>query len=682
MKRYIATNGNDTWSGTQPAPNDTQTDGPFATLERARAEIRQWKNQRQPGGLTIFVRGGCYSVTQTFTLTSADSGTAEAPILFCAYPGETPVFRGGVQLTGFEQVSDPAILARLPASSANEIKQVDLKTSGAMSIIPFNLGGFAGGSEEIRTFPVMELFCDGIPLPRSRWPKKDGYMRIEDVSTQASYSSHGLTGTTTGPITYTGDRPARWVDEKYALLKGYWFWDWADSYEHIASIDPVRREISFTPPYSKYGYRKGQRFCAVNLLCELEEPGEWYLDEAHGILYLYPTSNLAHAMIELSVIATPFVHFQNTEHVTLQGLTWELGAADAILIEDGHQCQLSGCTIRRCAGNGVEFRSGTKNMLQSCDLYSLGRGGAVINGGNRVTLAPGGHVVENCHIFDLSRVDRTYTPAVLADGIGHRIAHNLMHDIPSSAIRLNGNDHIVEFNEIFRVVLESDDQGGIDMFGDPTYRGNVIRNNYWHHIGYWQAGGQSQHEGHAGIRLDDAISGVHIEGNIFFHCGAGTFGAVQIHGGKDNVVIRNAFIQCHAAFSFNAWDEKRWTDFVAKALAKSKIDLDLYATRYPRLSNMAKNNNCNRITENLIYDCDAVSLRPTESTPVADNLVTNRNPGYKDAEHGDFQFSPSASIDTAPDVPSIPFERMGLYCDAHRPTLPTALIQKARSGQF
>ena len=37
---YVATNGNDAWSGTLPNPNDKATDGPFATLLRARDATR------------------------------------------------------------------------------------------------------------------------------------------------------------------------------------------------------------------------------------------------------------------------------------------------------------------------------------------------------------------------------------------------------------------------------------------------------------------------------------------------------------------------------------------------------------------------------------------------------------------------------------------------------------------
>ncbi|MBN2307342.1 MAG: hypothetical protein JXR94_00125, partial [Candidatus Hydrogenedentes bacterium] len=45
---YVATNGNDAWSGTLAEPNAEASDGPFATLERARDAIRSLK---QNGGL-------------------------------------------------------------------------------------------------------------------------------------------------------------------------------------------------------------------------------------------------------------------------------------------------------------------------------------------------------------------------------------------------------------------------------------------------------------------------------------------------------------------------------------------------------------------------------------------------------------------------------------------------------
>ena len=105
-------------------------------------------------------------------------------------------------------------------------------------------------------------------------------------------------------------------------------------------------------------------------------------------------------------------------------------------------------------------------------------------------------------------------------------------------MRVEGNDHLIELNAIRHVVQESDDQGGLDMWGNPLYRGVVFRWNRWSDI----RGGTLC--GAAGIRLDDMISGVSIYGNIFERCGAVHFGGVQIHGGKDNLVDGNFFLDC------------------------------------------------------------------------------------------------------------------------------------------
>ena len=40
---YVSPEGNDAWSGKLPAPNKQESDGPFATLVRARDAIREMK---------------------------------------------------------------------------------------------------------------------------------------------------------------------------------------------------------------------------------------------------------------------------------------------------------------------------------------------------------------------------------------------------------------------------------------------------------------------------------------------------------------------------------------------------------------------------------------------------------------------------------------------------------------
>jgi len=55
---YISRSGNDSWSGKLPIPNSRATDGPFATLERAREAVRSLKETGlfPEGGITIYVR--------------------------------------------------------------------------------------------------------------------------------------------------------------------------------------------------------------------------------------------------------------------------------------------------------------------------------------------------------------------------------------------------------------------------------------------------------------------------------------------------------------------------------------------------------------------------------------------------------------------------------------------------
>jgi len=69
---YVAANGNDSWSGALAAPNASNTDGPFATLERARDEIRNVKKAAglPETGVKVLVRGGVYSIDSAFELSA------------------------------------------------------------------------------------------------------------------------------------------------------------------------------------------------------------------------------------------------------------------------------------------------------------------------------------------------------------------------------------------------------------------------------------------------------------------------------------------------------------------------------------------------------------------------------------------------------------------------------------
>jgi hypothetical protein len=348
---------------------------------------------------------------------------------------------------------------------------------------------------------------------------------------------------------------------------------------------------------------------------------------------------------------------------------WELGGVDGVVIRGGDHCLVAGSTVRRCGGNGIVVEGGSSHGVLGCDIYAMGRGGVVVSGGDRKTLTPGNHVVENCDIHALSRIDHTYTPAILVSGVGHRIAHNLLHDIPSSAIRLGGNDHVVEFNEIHHVVQESDDQGGADMWGNATYRGNIYRYNLWHHIGN-QANPQDEPEcGQAGIRLDDAISGTLVYGNVFYRASAGQagFGGVQIHGGKDNRLENNVFLECMAAISFSNWGDARWRQFIAEAMTAADIDPQLYITRYPELARLAEDHDVNHVSRNLAVNCGEFLRRERGRTVVSDNVVLTELDIGPLATGRRMHLDALVPLMAEHGLAPIPFGEIGLYESSLRP---------------
>ena len=108
---------------------------------------------------------------------------------------------------------------------------------------------------------------------------------------------------------------------------------------------PNGRMIELAPPYHGYGYRPGQRYYALNLLCELDSPGEWYLDRTAGILYLLPPRPADSARAVLSVLPSLFV-LKDCSWVTLRGFTLEAVRGTAVAVSGGRGAVVAGSTVR------------------------------------------------------------------------------------------------------------------------------------------------------------------------------------------------------------------------------------------------------------------------------------------------------------------------------------------------
>ena len=151
---YISTLGNDRWSGRLAEPNAAGTDGPFATMTKARDAVRGLK---LGGGLssplTVWLRGGHYAISEPIEFTPEDS----APVVYAAYPGETPIIDGGARITNWHE-------------------------------IPWAETGIWVADIPAHTKPFRSLFVNGERRARPRLPKipagtdgRDAFYRMESV---------------------------------------------------------------------------------------------------------------------------------------------------------------------------------------------------------------------------------------------------------------------------------------------------------------------------------------------------------------------------------------------------------------------------------------------------------------------------------------------------------------------
>ncbi len=221
-------------TGRYPEATNGRRDGPFATLERARQEIRELA----AGGetpISVFIREGIYRLSRPLRLYPADSGTHDAPVLYRSFPGEVARIAGGMPVRSWTPVDDPEVLSNIDRSAKGHLVQADLKELGLDDF------GRPDG-------PGLELFFQDRRMTLACYPN-EGFMRIKDVADEDGHQIHGISGSKTDAFYYERDRPARWTCEKGPWLHGYWFWDWSDERQRVESIDTNRRLITLHQPH-------------------------------------------------------------------------------------------------------------------------------------------------------------------------------------------------------------------------------------------------------------------------------------------------------------------------------------------------------------------------------------------------------------------------------------------------
>lgn len=610
---------------------------PVRTLSRAIDLVREGRSRGKTGEAEIVLEPGTYRQEPPVHLSAPDDGL----VIRSRDPKRPALLSGGAVLLTWKKITDETTLKQLPESVRDRVLVCDLSLHGIPTMGELVLGGFssarAGGSAcRFRSFPVPELFYKGQPQVMARWP--------DDKLTRLPIRK---------PPADADPRYARWAKETDLWLYGYWGNDWADAYEKVAGID-ASGKIALAPPTSRYGFSKSLG-CAVNALCELDREGEWHLDTKRGLVHFLPPKDFDPEQCIVSSSGT-IVSAENCQALQLRDLRIEYVRGDALVFRNCSNLLLANVGIRNCSGLGIQVDGGKRHLLHSCTIDSMGRGGIDLRAGDWQTLDPADSMIENCRISNLSRIDRTYTPALVLEGMGLRVRHNSFVNIPSSAIRVEACDALIELNYFRSCVYESGDQGAIDMWANPLYRGNIIRWNDFDRI----INEKSGHWGAAAVRHDDFISGFMVFENVFRKGSDHGFGAVQFNQGTDNHVEGNLFIDWHACFSGGTTGGAEWKQRIEshenskRVLEGTNWKSEAWGKKYPMVRDLFNGD------DNHNYLADNVRLGSGSWGVVEGAVVLANREGSGDV-HGE-SLSALKSV-LAPWHP-IPLDQIGPYASA------------------
>lgn len=665
---YVAPGGNDAWSGRREAPTPDGTDGPLATLTGARDAVRALRTDGAlPGPVVVRIREGVYHVTGAVTFLPEDSGTAETPVSYEAYPGESPVIHGGRAIGGWRDEG------RFWTADLPEARD---------------------GAWDFGAFWVNGARCTPARTPNATHPNGD-YPEESDYfytvgTVQEPDPAGGDPKLSRTRFVYNPEELKAWPTLKDAVVVV--FHSWATSLHRVAGLDEANSVIEFTGPARwPFGYwqRSGQRYYVEHLFEGLDAPGEWYLNRAEGKLHYIPRPGedmttadaVAPVARQLLVLQGAPADGRFIEHLTFRGLRFRYsefpiapqGHSDAqaafsvpaaLEAVGARHCVFERCEVAHVGTYGVWFRAGCHdNRLVRSELRDLGAGGVRIGEGadpESEDTAALRNVVDNCFIHDAGRIFREAVGVWIGKSSHNTISHNEICDIRYSGLSIgwswgfapsSANHNIVEYNYVHNIGKgQLSDMGVIYTLGVSP--GTVIRNNVFHDsISYPLVSGGW------GIYFDEGSTDILAENNLVYNT---LTGGLHQHYGKENRVVNNIFAYSHRGQLIRSREEDH-VSFIFERNIVLFNNGQLLGSRW-------ENDNF-RMADNVYWDTTGEEPEFAGATfeewrakgHDANSIVAD--PLFVDAESGDFRLKP--------DSPALalgfkPFDTsdVGLYGDA------------------
>lgn len=508
---YVSTKGSDKWSGKLSEPNKDGTDGPFATLEKAKMAVRDLKENKKDD-ITVYIRGGEYKFSKTVIFDLKDSGNDGSMITYSAYPGEKPVFSGGFDV--------------------NNWKKLDYKVEG----LPDEANGHVLVASVEK--PFLSLYDEEGILPRAR---TEMFIPLKGGKTNKVVCPKGI---------IQNWKNIRDID---VVVRPHHAW--------IMNILPVtdidfKNNTVMTGTNSTYAmnvlhFLRDTKSCWLeNVITGLKEPGNWVYNSEEKKVYLWPRNNSKVTIpVLMEVLKIEGNINENGEdipvrNITIKGITFKhadtyrIDADDKGLQHDWdfldknnaivrlrgtENCVVDDCHFIHTGSGAIRVDLyGQNNKITNNHIEHIGGGGILLCGygpGNKDVNK--NNLVYNNHVHHVGEIF-WHSPGIFLWQSGkNRVANNLIHNTNYTGLIISGfithfiekkkgrelvstirrseiasipenptidfvrpylhtNDNVIEYNEIHHVMEKMGDGNAIYIRGAGS--NNVIRYNYIHDL--------------------------------------------------------------------------------------------------------------------------------------------------------------------------------------------------------
>ena len=574
---YVSPLGNDTNIGSIEAP--------FATIEKAKFAVRELSSEKREKNITIFLREGTHVVKETIVFGLEDSGFKGTKISYEAYKNETPIISSGVAVKGWEKLKEyPLSLpdaakgnvwvadipegidrfytmfdgqTRIPTTHKEGFTFKDIKYEGAKSMNVLHNKDryllrkleFEGGV--LKNWPNIEDIEVGFaPVP---WTMN--LLELESVDEKNGIAWTVLEANAPPAAKKSHTKP--WVENVIDHLDtaGHWV------------VNTQERKIYYWPkdgePSTNLVVPKLKEYIRVEGLVDYEGATD------------LPTKNIAFKGIT-------FMHgerdswWKGHKGWGIQHDWDKFDRGNAMVrFRGAENCEIIECRFTNSGGSAIRLDLHAQNITIKNNMIDfVGHMGILLCGyGPGTKDVNKNNTISNNVIHHVGRVMKMGAAVFAWQSGSNMISNNLIHHVPRKAVGICGirvpilqkrdidfdeasktirwneidnaikdegtfwqkytpflhaKNNIVENNEVYRALEELADGSALNVSG--AGEGNIMRNNYAHHITSHASGV---------MRTDDWQRGTTFENNIIYMSNV----AAIVHKGYNNI-INNVIVDC------------------------------------------------------------------------------------------------------------------------------------------